>query len=64
METQLKSGRAAIDQLREERANRAERRLQSCAPTLSTLKAAASTEVNAEAAALRADAEIASICRR
>ena len=57
MEAQLKSGRAALDQLREDRASRssAVARLRS---DLEHLEASCLTEVNVEASALRADAEI------
>jgi chromosome segregation protein len=58
MELQLKTGRAALDQLREERASRssAVAKLRS---DLEHLEASCLTEVNAEAAILRADALIA-----
>jgi len=57
LETQLKTGRAALDQLREDRASRssAVARLRS---DLEHLEASCLTEVNVEAAALRTDAEI------
>ncbi|MGB6975277.1 MAG: chromosome segregation protein SMC [Terracidiphilus sp.] len=57
METQLKAGRAALDQLREDRANRSSQgsKLRS---DLEYLEASCLTEINHEAAALRADAEI------
>jgi chromosome segregation protein len=57
MEAQLKTARAAIDQLREERGNRASQaaKLRS---DLEHLEGSCLTEVNAEAAALRADLEI------
>ena len=58
METQLKAGRAALDQLRDDRANRSSQaaKLHS---DLEHLEASCLTEVNAEASALRADTEIA-----
>jgi chromosome segregation protein len=57
METQLKSGRAAVDQLREDRSARASEvaKLQS---DLEHLEASCLAEVNLEAAAIRADLEI------
>ncbi|MGD0938731.1 MAG: chromosome segregation protein SMC [Terracidiphilus sp.] len=57
METQLKNGRAVLDQLREDRSARASEvaRLHS---DLEHLEASCLAEVNLEAAALRADAEI------
>jgi chromosome segregation protein len=57
IETELKSGRAALDQLRENRGNlmSAVAKLRS---DLEHLEASCLTEVNAEAALLRADAEI------
>ncbi|MDE3188181.1 MAG: chromosome segregation protein SMC [Acidobacteriota bacterium] len=57
METQLKTARAALDQLREDRANRSSEaaRLRS---DLEHLEGSCLTEVNVEAAALRADTEI------
>jgi chromosome segregation protein len=57
METQLKTGRAALDQLREDRANRSSQgsKLRS---DLEHLEASCLTEVNAEAQALRADQQI------
>jgi chromosome segregation protein len=58
LETQLKTGRMALDQLREERAARqsAVAKLRS---DLEHLEGSCLTELNVEAAALRADAEIA-----
>ena len=58
METQLKTGRAALDQLREQRAARSSEaaKLRS---DLEHLEASCLAEVNLEAAVLRADAEIA-----
>jgi chromosome segregation protein len=58
METQLKTARSALDQLREDRANRASEAAKLRAD-LEHLEASCLTEVNAEAALLRADAEIA-----
>ena len=57
LEAQLKAGRSALDQMREERANRssAVAKLRS---DLEHLEASCLTEVNAEAAVLRADAEL------
>ena len=57
METQLKTGRAALDQLREDRANRSSQgsKLRS---DLEHLEASCLTEINAEAQALRADQQI------
>ena len=57
METQLKTARAVLDQLREDRGNRASQaaKLRS---DLEHLEGSCLTEVNAEAAVLRADAEI------
>ena len=57
METQLKTARATLDQLREERGNRASQtaKLRS---DLEHLEGSCLTEVNAEAAVLRADADI------
>jgi chromosome segregation protein len=57
METQLKAARAALDQLREERGNRASQaaKLRS---DLEHLEGSCLTEVNVEAAELRADEEI------
>jgi chromosome segregation protein len=58
METQLKSGRASLDQLRENRAGRSSEgsKLRS---DLEHLEASCLAEVNSEAAVLRADAQIA-----
>jgi len=60
IENQLKTGRAALDQLREDRASRssAVAKLRS---DLEHLEASCLTEVNAEAQALRADQEIARV---
>jgi chromosome segregation protein len=57
METQLKTARATLDQLREDRGNRASQaaKLRS---DLEHLEGSCLTEVNVEAATLRADAEI------
>ncbi len=57
METELKTARAALDQLREDRSGRSNQaaKLRS---DLEHLEASCLAEVNAEAAALRADAEI------
>jgi chromosome segregation protein len=57
IESQLKAGRAALDQLRDNRSNRSSEvaKLQS---DLEHLEASCLTEVNTEAAVLRADAEI------
>ena len=57
METQLKTARIALDQLREDRGNRASEaaKLRS---DLEHLEASCLAEVNSEAAALRSDAEI------
>ena len=57
METELKTARAALDQLREDRSGRSSQaaKLRS---DLEHLEASCLTEVNAEAAVLRADAEI------
>ncbi|HET7103401.1 MAG TPA: chromosome segregation protein SMC [Terracidiphilus sp.] len=57
LEAELKAGRAAVDQLRDNRANRASElaRLRS---DLDHLEASCLTEVSVEAAALRADEEI------
>ncbi|MDE3149368.1 MAG: AAA family ATPase, partial [Acidobacteriota bacterium] len=57
LETQLKTGRAALDQLREDRAGRSSQtaKLRS---DLEYLEASCLAEVNVEAQALRADAEI------
>jgi chromosome segregation protein len=57
METQLKTGRATLDQLREQRASRSSE-VAKLRSDLEHLEASCLTEVNAEAAALRADAEI------
>ncbi|MGB7549210.1 MAG: chromosome segregation protein SMC, partial [Terracidiphilus sp.] len=58
METQLKTARAALDQLREDRAGRASE-VAKLRSDLEYLEASCLTEVNTEAAALRVDAEIA-----
>ena len=60
METQLKTARAALDQLREDRASRSSQvaRLRA---DLEHLEASCLAEVNTEAALLRADSEIARI---
>jgi chromosome segregation protein len=57
MDTQLKTARASLDQLREERGNRASQaaKLRS---DLEHLEGSCLTEVNVDAAALRADSEI------
>jgi chromosome segregation protein len=60
LETQLKGGRASLDQLREDRASRSSEAAKLHAD-LEHLEASCLAEVNAEAAALRADAEIARI---
>jgi chromosome segregation protein len=57
METQLKSGRASLDQLRENRASRSSE-VAKLGADLEHLEASCLAEVNEEAAALRADAEI------
>jgi chromosome segregation protein len=57
METQLKSNRAALDQLREDRASRSSE-VAKLASDLEHLEASCLAEVNLEAAVLRADAEI------
>jgi chromosome segregation protein len=57
METQLKNGRAALDQLREERSARASE-VAKVRSDLEHLEASCLAEVNLEAADLRADAEI------
>jgi chromosome segregation protein len=57
IETQLKTGRAALDQLRDNRANRASE-VAKLRSDLEYLEASCLTEVNAEASLLRADAEI------
>jgi len=57
METELKTARSALDQLREDRANRASEAAKLRAD-LEHLEASCLTEVNAEAALLRADEEI------
>jgi chromosome segregation protein len=54
MEAQLKNGRAALDQLREERASRSSEVARLCAD-LEHLEASCLAEVNAEASLLRAD---------
>jgi chromosome segregation protein len=58
METQLKTGRAALDQLRENRASRSSE-VAKLRSDLEYLEASCLTEVNLEAAALRADDQIA-----
>jgi chromosome segregation protein len=58
LETQLKAARVALDKLREDRANRANEAAKLLSD-LEHLEASCLTEVNAEAEALRADAEIA-----
>jgi chromosome segregation protein len=58
MEPQLKNGRAALDQLREDRANRSSR-VAKLRSDMDHLEASCLTEVNVEATVLRADAEIA-----
>jgi chromosome segregation protein len=58
IENQLKTGRAALDQLRENRAGRSSE-VAKLRSDLEHLEASCLTEVNAEASALRADAEIA-----
>jgi len=57
IETQLKTARAALDQLREDRANRSSE-VAKLRSDLEHLEASCLTEVNVEAAALRADTEI------
>jgi chromosome segregation protein len=57
METQLKSGRAALDQLREDRSARASE-VAKLRSDLEHLEASCLAEVNLEAAAIRADREI------
>ena len=57
METQLKTGRAALDQLREDRAGRSSE-LAKLHSDLEHLEASCLAEVNVEAQVLRADAEI------
>jgi chromosome segregation protein len=57
METQLKSGRASLDQLREDRANRSSE-VAKLGSDLEHLEASCLAEVNIEAAALRADEEV------
>ncbi|MGA2889410.1 MAG: chromosome segregation protein SMC [Terracidiphilus sp.] len=57
MEAQLKTGRAALDQLREDRASRSSE-VAKLGSDLEHLEASCLAEVNAEAAVLRADAEI------
>jgi len=58
METQLKSGRAVLDKLREDRSSRSSE-VAKLRSDLEHLEASCLAEVNLEAAALRADAEIA-----
>jgi chromosome segregation protein len=60
METQLKSGRAALDELREQRANRSSEGSKLLSD-LEHVEASCLPEVNAEAAALRADERIARV---
>ena len=60
METQLKTARSAIDQLRDDRANRSSE-VAKLRSDLEHLEASCLTEVNTEASVLRADAEIAHI---
>ena len=57
METQLKTGRAALDQLREDRASRSSE-VAKLRADLEHLEASCLAEVNAEAAVLRADDQI------
>ena len=57
LEAQLKTGRAALDQLREDRAARSSE-VAKLGSDLEHLEASCLTEVNVEAAVLRADAEI------
>jgi chromosome segregation protein len=57
IENQLKTGRAALDQLRENRAGRSSE-VAKLRSDLEYLEASCLTEINAEASALRADAEI------
>jgi chromosome segregation protein len=57
METQLKSGRAAVDELREQRASRSSEGSKLLSD-LEHVEASCLAEVNAEAAALRADEQI------
>jgi chromosome segregation protein len=57
METQLKSGRASLDQLREDRASRSSE-VAKLGSDLEHLEASCLAEVNIEAAALRADEEV------
>ncbi|MFZ0743871.1 MAG: chromosome segregation protein SMC [Terracidiphilus sp.] len=57
METQLKTARAALDQMRDDRANRSSE-VAKLRSDLEHLEASCLTEVNAEAATLRADSEI------
>ena len=60
LETQLKAARATLDQLRDDRANRASE-LAKLRSDVEHLEASCLAEVNVEAAVLRADAEIAHI---
>ncbi|MGD0799857.1 MAG: chromosome segregation protein SMC [Terracidiphilus sp.] len=60
METQLKTGRAALDLLREDRASRSSE-VAKLGADMEHLEASCLTEVNIEAVALRADEEIAHI---
>jgi chromosome segregation protein len=57
IESQLKAGRAALDQLRDNRSNRSSE-VAKLRSDLEHLEASCLTEVNAEAAMVRADAEI------
>ncbi len=57
METQLKTGRAALDKMREDRATRSSE-VAKLRSDLEYLEASCLTEVNVEAAVLRADTEI------
>jgi chromosome segregation protein len=63
METQLKTGRAALDQLREDRAGRSSE-VAKLRSDLEHLEASCLAEVNVEAQVLRADAEIARLAAR
>ncbi len=60
LETQLKTGRAALDQLRDDRGNRGSE-LAKLHSDLEHLEASCLAEVNVEASALRADVELAHI---
>ncbi|HEV2213981.1 MAG TPA: chromosome segregation protein SMC, partial [Terracidiphilus sp.] len=57
IETQLKAGRAALDQLRDDRANRSSE-VAKLRSDLEHLEASCLTEINLEAATLRAEAEL------